>query len=238
VNIEIWSDLICPFCGIGNHRLNRALASFPHRDEVTIVHRSFQLDPNFPTGEVQSSREMLKAKYGMSDAQIEANNGRLEATARAEGLDPYIVTENRIGNTGLTHEFLAFASENGIESEAWELLYRNYFGEMGDIFTVDALVELGARLGLDIETTRAVLTDHRYANRVRADGEEAQRFGATGVPFIVLDRRYAVVGAQPLETFEAALQTAWQESHPTLVTVGADEAGDAPVCGPDGCPIS
>jgi predicted DsbA family dithiol-disulfide isomerase len=215
MRIQIWSDLICPFCGLGNHRLDRALAVFEHRDEVTVVHRSFMLDPGFPPGETRTSREMLRAKYGMADSQIDASTGSIEASARADGLDPYIVTDNRVGNTSPAHELLALAADHGLEAEAWHLLYRHYFGEAGDIFSIDALVDLGARLGLDAEVTREALTDRRYAVRVLRDAEEATRLGATGVPFIVIDRRYAIAGAQPLETFTATLQAAWDDETPT-----------------------
>lgn len=213
MNIEIWSDLICPFCGLGNFRLEKALADFEHRDEVTIVHRSFLLEPNAPVGESRLAREMLRAKYGMSDAQIDASTGNIEANARAAGLTPYIVTDNRTGNTSLAHELLAFAAERGLEAQGWELLYRHYFGEAGDIFTVDALVELGTRLGLDAAEVREVLGDRRYAAKVAADAAEAQQLGATGVPFVVIDRAYAVGGAQPVATFTEVLQTAWADAH-------------------------
>jgi len=215
MNVEIWADLICPFCGLGSHRLDQALAAFEHRDDVTVEHRSFMLDPNFPHGEIRTARAMLRAKYGMTDAQIDANTGAIEATARAEGLDPYIVTDNRVGNTALAHELLALAADGGLEGEAWRLLYRHYFGEAGDIFTIDALIDLGVRLGLDAAGTREALEDRRHADRVLGDIDEARRLGATGVPFIVIDRRYAIAGAQPLETFTATLQSAWDDSHPS-----------------------
>src|ERR1700754_5022029 len=109
---------------------------------------------------------MLKRKYGLDDAQIEAQHGRIEAEANAEGLVPYVLTDNQVGNTALVHELLAFASDQGKEQEAWDHVYRAYWGDVRSIFTVDALVELGTEIGLDADETRAVLTDRRYRAQV------------------------------------------------------------------------
>jgi predicted DsbA family dithiol-disulfide isomerase len=230
MEIEIWSDLICPFCGIGNRRLEAAISRFDHRDEVNVVHRSFQLAPTAPIGEVRPVRAMLRQRYGMSDAQLEASHARLEAEAAAEGLVPYVLTDNNVGSTALAHELLAYATDQGRATEAWDRLYRAYFGEVRSIFTVDALVELAVELGLDADETRAVLTDRRYRDRVHAEQEVAEQLGASGVPFIVIDRRFAIAGAQPVDVMLATLDRAWEKSHPALVTVG-----DGAECGPGGC---
>lgn len=232
MEIEIWSDLICPFCGLGNQRLDNALRRFAHADSVTVVHRSFELDPAAPVGEVRTVREMLHERYGMSDAQIEMQHSRIRADAAAEGLEPYELTDNNVGSTALAHELLAYASDESVGTEAWHRLYRAYFGEVRSIFTVDALVELAAEIGLDADSTRTVLTDRRYRDRVHADQREAEELGATGVPFIVIDRRYGIAGAQPVDTMLATIERAWDESEPALVTVG-----DGAVCGPDGCAV-
>jgi len=229
MEIEIWSDLICPFCGIGNRRLDTAISRFAHCAEVHVVHRSFQLAPTAPIGEARPVRAMLRQRYGMSDAQLEASHARLEAEAAAEGLVPYVLTENNVGSTALAHELLAYATDQGLATEAWERLYRAYFGEVRSIFTVDALVELAVDLGLDADETRAVLTDRRYRDRVHAEQEVAEELGASGVPFIVIDRRFAIAGAQPVDVMLATLERAWEKSHPALVTIGDGEES-----GPDG----
>ncbi len=230
MEIEIWSDVICPFCGLGNKRLENALSRFEHRDQVTVTHKSFELHPSAPPGKVSTAREMLRKKYGLTDAQIEAQHGRIEAEAAEEGLVPYVLTDNSVGNTALVHELLAYASDQGREQEAWEHIYRAYWGETRSIFTPDALVELATEIGLDPDETRAVLADRRYRARVVDEMDEAQQLGATGVPFIVIDRRYGIAGAQPTDVMLATIERAWQESQPALVNVGE---GD--VCGPDGC---
>lgn len=232
MKIEIWSDVICPFCGIGQHRLDAALADFPHRDQVQVVHRSFQLDPSYPAGAPRPAKEMLRTKYRMSDAEVRANTARIEAMAAADGLSPYKVGDNLVGNTRMAHELLAFAAERGLEDAAWKRLYRAYFGEGRSIFDLDALVALGVEIGLDAGEAREALTSGRYAAKVEADGREARALGATGVPFVVIDRRNGVAGAQPLEAFRSALARAWRENPTPLVV----ERGEG-VCGPDGCAV-
>lgn len=207
MKVEIWSDVICPWCGLGQHRLDAALAGLPWRDEVELVHRSFQLDPAHPAG-TRPVRAMLAAKYGMSDAQVQAATGQIEALAAAEGIAPYRVLDNQVGNTRLAHELLAFAAEHGREDAAWKRLYRAYFGEGRSIFELDALVALGEELGLDGPALRAALESGRHRARVEEDGREARALGCRGVPFVVIDRRYGVSGAQSTEVFRSALQNA------------------------------
>jgi predicted DsbA family dithiol-disulfide isomerase len=212
MKLEIWSDVICPWCGLGQHRLDLALEGFAHRDAVEVVHRSFQLDPAAPAAP-QPVRAMLAAKYRMNDAQLAATFARIEGLAAADGLSPYIVGDNVVGNTRLAHELLALASERGREAAAWQRLYRAYFAERRSIFDVDALVALGEEVGLDPAEARAALADGRYVARVEADGREARALGASGVPFVVIDRRYAIAGAQPIDTLRRALEHAWQQAH-------------------------
>jgi predicted DsbA family dithiol-disulfide isomerase len=233
MEIEIWSDIICPFCGIGNARLERAIANFEHRDEVTVVHRSFQLDPTAPSDETRSVRDVLRAKYGLSEDQLVAQHARLAEVAAEEGLVPYLLTDNRVGNTELAHQLAAHAAEHGLADEAWRALYRRYFGEAGDVFTIDGLVDLAGEIGLDPVETRAALEERRYTKQVWREAADAQRLGATGVPFVVIDRRYGIAGAQPYEVFEETLERAWDASHPEIV--GSPD-GDG-LCGPDGCAV-
>ena len=234
MRIEIWSDVICPFCGLGAKRLEHALEQFEHRDEVQVVHRSFELDPSYPVGETALVREKLQVKYGLTADQVAANSARIEADAAAEGLHPYHVHDNRFGNTALAHQLLIHAAAAGLGDQAWDRLYQAYFGEMGDIFTIDGLVDLGVEIGLDADEIRAVLTDGRHAAEVKADTAEAQQLGASGVPFIVIDRRYGIAGAQPTATMLDAIRTAWHEQQPAIETVGDDGAGS---CGPEGCAV-
>ncbi len=210
MQVEVWADIICPWCGLGTHRLEAALERFPHRDEVQVTRRSFQLDPGAPPGSSEPVRDMLRKK-GLDDRQIDAMTRRVEGLAGSEGLRPYHVLDNQVGSTGLAHELLAYAADQGRQAEAWYRLFTAYFGEARPIFSVEDLVGLAGEIGLDPEDAREALLSHRYAARVADEGREAARLGATGVPFFVIDRRYGVAGAQPADTLLAALERAWDE---------------------------
>jgi predicted DsbA family dithiol-disulfide isomerase len=229
MKVEIWSDLVCPWCGLGSHRLAKAVERFAHRDEVEVIHRSFQLDPSFPSGSTMPVREQLTRVHGMGDAQAEAVTGRLEEMAERDGLTPYVVLDNRIGNTALAHELLAHATAEGKNAEAWHHLFRAHFGEKRSIFGLDPLLELADELGLDRASTRSALTDHRHRQQVQDEVREAQRLGARGAPFFVFAGKYAVSGAQEIDTMLDVLEQVWNETHPSLVPTGT--------CGPHGCAL-
>lgn len=211
MRVEIWSDVICPWCGIGQARLDAALAGFAHSEDVEVVHRAFQLDPAFPVGTTTPVRDMLRAKYRMSDADVRATAARVEGIAAADGLSPYRVTDNVVGNTQLAHELLAFAQERGVGHAAWKAMYRAYFGQGRAIFDVDALLAIAAEVGLPVDDAREALSSRRYRAQVEADAREAKALGATGVPFVVIDRRVGISGAQSVATFTAGLEKGWAE---------------------------
>lgn len=212
MKVEIWSDVICPWCGIGQHRLDAALAKFG--GDVEVVHRSFQLDPHHPATP-RPTRELLIEKYRMTPAQAEQSFARVEDIARQDGIVPYIVGENLVGNTRLAHELLAYATASGKGDAAWKAIYRAYFGEKRSIFEIDSLVAIASELGLDADEARAALTDGRFTAQVDNDYREAAALGATGVPFIVIDRKVGVAGAQPVETILDALTRTAQMASPT-----------------------
>ncbi|MEW2119933.1 DsbA family oxidoreductase [Streptomyces sp. NPDC005474] len=232
MKIEVWAEVTCPWCGLGSHRLDQAVERFEHGYEVQVVHHSFPLSSSFPVGETFSVREALLRRHGMGGSQAEAR--RIEALAEAEGLRPYRVLDNLVGNTDLAHEFLAHASAAGKNREAWDAIFRAYFGQARPVFGMDDLLDLGQEIGLDREGTRRALTEHRYQWQVGDDAVRAQRLGATGAPFIVVDGRYGIPGAQDSDGLLEVLRTAWDESHPLPLTTG----GVAAVCGPEGCAVS
>jgi predicted DsbA family dithiol-disulfide isomerase len=233
VKVEIWAEITCPWCGLGSHRLDRAVARFEHGNEVEVVHRSFPLGSSFPEGSTVSVREALLRKHGIGGRQAEATTRRIEELAASEGLNPYRVLENQAGNTDLAHEFLAHASAAGKNREAWDAIFRAYFGRAEPIFALEDLLQLSDELGLDREQTRQALTERRYRQQVRDDARVAQQLGATGAPFIVVDRRYAVPGAQDGAALLELLRTAWGEAHPLIhAPVGA-----APVCTDGSCAV-
>ncbi|MEU5181316.1 DsbA family oxidoreductase [Streptomyces longwoodensis] len=235
MRVEIWSDIACPWCYVGKARFEKALAAFPHRDQVEVVHRSFELDPGRAKDDVQPVITMLSRKYGLSEEQARAGEDNLGAQAAAEGL-AYRTRGRDHGNTFDLHRLLHLAKEHGRQDELVQILYRANFAEERSLFTEgdDRLVELAVEAGLDAEAVRAVLADPAaYADEVRADEREAAELGANGVPFFVLDRRYGVSGAQPAEVFAQALTQAWGERSPLTLL----DQGDADACGPDGCAV-
>ncbi|MFJ8589776.1 DsbA family oxidoreductase [Streptomyces sp. NPDC093598] len=237
MRVEIWSDIACPWCYVGKARFDKALRDFPYRDEVEVVHRSFELDPGRAKDDVQPVITMLTRKYGMSAAQAEAGEDNLGAQAAAEGLD-YRTRGRDHGSTFDIHRLLHFAKEQGRQEQLLDSLYRANFAEERSVFNDDErLVELASDAGLDAEAVRAVLTDPgAYADEVRADEREAAQLGANGVPFFVLDRTYGVSGAQPTEVFAQALTQAYGERSPLKIVESADADG-ADACGPDGCAV-
>ncbi|WLW56027.1 DsbA family oxidoreductase [Streptomyces sp. YU58] len=235
MRVEIWSDIACPWCYVGKARFEKALAAFPHRDHVEVVHRSFELDPGRAKGDVQPVIQMLTKKYGMSEAQAKAGEQNLGAQAAAEGL-AYRTEDRDHGNTFDMHRLLHLAKEHGKQNELIQLLYQANFAEERSVFREgdDRLVELAVAAGLDETDARRVLTDPTaYAEDVRTDEREAAELGANGVPFFVLDRKFGVSGAQPAEVFTRALTQAWGERPPLKLI----EDTDAEACGPDGCAV-
>ena len=207
MRIEIWSDLVCPWCYIGKRRFEQALAAFAHRDEVTVLWRSFELDPAAPR-DVDDLLGHLAAKYGLSREEAEAMVERVTRLAAAEGLEYRLETARR-GNTFDAHRLLQLAGAHGVQDALAERLMRGYFSEAEAIGDPAVLARLAVEVGLPPREVNDVLAGDRYADAVRADEQDARALGATGVPFFVADRMLAVSGAQPIETFAALLEQAW-----------------------------
>jgi predicted DsbA family dithiol-disulfide isomerase len=205
LTVEIWSDVVCPWCYIGKRRFEAALTEFPH--EVETVWRSFELDPGAPATREDTATEHLAAKYGMSLEQAQASHAQMTELAAQEGLEYHFDTA-RGGNSFDAHRLIHFAAAHGKQAEAQERVMRAYFTESVAIADREALVALAADLGLDPDEARAVLESDAYADAVRADERLAQRIGIHGVPFFVLGRRYGVSGAQPAEILVKALEQA------------------------------
>ena len=211
MQIQIWSDVVCPWCYVGKRRFERALEGFVHRDQVRIEHRSFQLDPTRPRGETSSRRTMLMSKYRRSAAEVLEMDEKMEALAAAEGLEYHLTDANLTGNTFDAHQLVQLAATHGLQDAMLERLYRAYFTEERSLFDRESLVTLAGEAGLDTSEARQALEDRRFADAVARDLNEARQLGVTGVPFFVVDGRYAVSGAQPVEVFNQLLTRAWEE---------------------------
>ena len=208
LRIDIWSDIVCPWCYIGKRRFERALHAFEHRENMDIVHRSFQLNPAMAKGSVRNHRDHLMSKYGLSESQAGAAQARMERTAAVEGLEFHLVG-GVTGNTFDAHRLLHLARYRGIQDAVIERFYRAHFTEQRSIFDEEPLVALAAEAGLDADEARDVLRGDAYADGVAADLRDARGHGVTGVPYFLFDHRYAVSGAQPPELFTEALTQAW-----------------------------
>ncbi len=210
MKIEVWSDFSCPFCYIGKRRLEKALEAFEHREEIQVVYRSFELDPEAPKDAELSIHELLAVKYGLSLPQAKESNQNVAAQAKAEGLDYHFDTAIPT-NTFDAHRLSHYAGEKGKAKEMTERLYRAYFTDSLHIGDRDTLVRLAEEAGLDGREAGEVLDQNRYADQVLEDEREARQLGIRGVPFVVLRGKYAVSGAQPLEIFQGALLRAWED---------------------------
>lgn len=207
VQIEVWSDIVCPWCYIGKRRLERALEGFEHADEVEVVWRSFQLDPAFPRGVSEPVLDSLAAKTNATPDQVRAMTARVGEIAAQEGLH-YEFDGAVMVNTFDAHRLTHLARERGVGGQAHERLMRAQLVEARDLGEVETLVELAVEIGLDAAEARTVLTGDAYTAEVEDDVRTARALGATGVPFFVMDRAFGVSGAQPLEVFTSALEKA------------------------------
>jgi predicted DsbA family dithiol-disulfide isomerase len=236
MQIEIWSDVVCPWCYIGKRRFESALARFEHRDEVAVTWRSFELDPDAPPVRTEDGATRLAKKYGMTREQALQSHARLTAMAEQEGLAFHFETA-RSGNTFDAHRLLHLASERGLQDAVKERLFRAYFTESEPIGDVETLVRVVAEAGLDAQEAGAVLASEAYAEAVRAEEAEARELGINGVPFFVIDRRYGVSGAQPADVLLQVLQQAWGESHPAKLLTAVGAAGVDATCTDETCAI-
>jgi predicted DsbA family dithiol-disulfide isomerase len=233
VKVEIWSDVVCPWCLIGKRRFEAALEQFAHRDAVQVVWRSFELDPSAPADLGVPLVLHLAGKYGVEEAEAAAMIERMRQTGAAEGADLRF-DRARSGNTFDSHRVLHLAAQRGVQDAVKERFLLAYLEEGELISDHDTLVRLAAEAGLDAGAVAAVLAGDAYAAEVRSDEADARSLGATGVPFFVIDRAYGVAGAQPADVLLGVLEQAWAAANP-LTMVGA--AGQDGACTDGSCTI-
>jgi predicted DsbA family dithiol-disulfide isomerase len=210
MQVEIWSDVVCPWCYLGKRRFEQALAGFGHRDDVDVTYRSFELDPAAPTDSTIPTVQLLAGKYGMTPEQAENAQREMEQRAAGDGLTFHM--ENlRSGNTRDAHRLVHLAKDNGLQDELVEALHRAYFTDQDSVFDHESLARIAVGAGLDPAAVDKVLATDQYGDEVTSDEATASALGATGVPFFVIDRRYGISGAQPADTIARALQHAWDD---------------------------
>lgn len=240
MDVEIWSDVVCPWCAVGKVRFERALAAFAHRDEVTVRWRSFELDRHAPASRDGDYAAMLAAKYRTTTDQAQAMIDRMVEQGAAEGLD-FRFDIVRPGNTFDAHRVLHLAADHGLQHDVKNRFLDAYHSQGEEVGDHEVLARLAGEAGMDPEAVRSMLATDEYAEAVRADEEQAVEYGISGVPFFVFDRRIGVSGAQPTEVLLQALEQAWaaRGADTDPAASGADHehgAGDA--CGVDGCAVA
>ena len=207
MRVDIWSDVVCPWCYVGKARFERALSDFTHRDEVEVLFRAFELDPDYPEGERETAVSMLTRKYGIPEAQARAADARVAGLAEAEGLG--FDSSRPVGNTFDIHRVIHLGREKGVQQELITAVNEAYFAQGRKVFDREVITEVAAGAGLSASAVREVLDGDAYADAVRQDELEARQLGIGGVPFFVFDMALGVSGAQPAETFSSALNQAW-----------------------------
>jgi len=207
MRVDVWSDVVCPWCYVGKARFEKALNAFGHRDEIEVVFRSFELDPGRPRDRQETVLSMLSSKYGMTEDQARAADARVAGLARAEGLG---FDSNRpVGNTFDIHRVIHLGLEKGLQLELVTAVNEAYFAQARQVFDREVITEVAAGAGVDSSAVSEVLGSDDYADAVRQDELLARELGINGVPFFVFDMALGVSGAQPAETFASALNQAW-----------------------------
>jgi predicted DsbA family dithiol-disulfide isomerase len=207
MQVEIWSDVICPWCYIGKRRFEMALANFAQKESVTVIWRSFELDPKSPQQYPVTLEEMLSRKYNVSLQEAAAMNARVSGLAQEIGLN-YQLSTARPGNTFDAHRLLHFATSRQLGDKATERMMQAYFSESLAIGDRTALAKLATEFGTDESEALAMLESDAYSAEVRADEALAAKYGISGVPFFVINEKVGISGAQPVETFAQALEQA------------------------------
>lgn len=230
MKVEIWSDVMCPFCYIGKRRFENALQQLLFRDEIVVVWKSFQLDPDMQHEPGKSIHQYLAERKGFSVEKAKELNDQVTGMAAAEGLK-YDFDKAVVANSFDAHRFSHLAAKHGKGDAAEESLFKAYFSEGRNIADHDTLVQLGIDIGLDGAEVKQVLESNAYALEVQQDITEATTLGIRGVPFFVIDRKYAVSGAQATDAFLQALNksfTEWKKVNNQFTTIQGE------VCSPDG----
>jgi predicted DsbA family dithiol-disulfide isomerase len=232
MKVEIWSDVMCPFCYIGKRKFEAAMSKFPDADGIELEWRSFQLDPTIEAGHGKDLYQYLSESKGIPYEQAVQMNAQVSAMAAKEGID-FNPANAVVANSFDAHRLIHLAQKNKLGNEAEERLFRSYFTESQDFGDKAILEKLGKEIGLDEKSVKETLASDAFAAEVNADIEEAQALGIRGVPFFVFDRKYAVSGAQASEVFLDVLGKSfaeWKKANPAP----AFDIIEGQSCTPDG----
>lgn len=233
LKVQIWSDIMCPFCYIGKRRIEEALSRFEHKDRVEIEWKSFQLDAGFIPSPEDNVIEHLAEKYQKDTDWAQTMVDNMTQNAKKAGLD-FHFEKAVLANSHNAHRLLHLAKKDNLANELEELLFKAYLTDGKDLNNLNTLSELGITVGLDTETVARVLHSDAYSKEVKQDILEANAIGVQGVPFFVFDNKYAISGAQPATAFLQTLEKVWQEgqfdSKVTLVNTTNENSFDINGC--------
>lgn len=238
MKVEIWSDVMCPFCYIGKRHFEKAIENLPFKNEVEIEWKSFQLNPEYQNTNNEDLYTYLARSKGMSVAQAKQMTTQVVAMAENVGLNIDFDT-NVPANSFDAHRLIHYAASKGLQDQAEEALFHAHFMEGKNIAKADVLMEIAKSLGLDAAETLSILKSDDFAEGVRYDIYESQQLGVRGVPYFVFDRKYALSGAQPIDAFEGALTqsfTEWKATQPQTQLTSLNKNDDA-VCDENGCEV-
>jgi len=233
LKIQIWSDVMCPFCYIGKRKIEEALSQFENKDSVAIEWKSFQLAPSFVATPNETIADHLAEKYGRDIDWAESMLENTAQTAKSNGLD-FHFEKAILANSLNAHRLSHLAKKHNLSNELEELLFKAYFTEGKDVNDWNTLQEVGQKAGLQIDEIKELINSDTFTKEVRQDQQQAQELGVTGVPFFVFDNKYAVSGAQPTDVFLKTLEKAWEEGN-FETKLKLQNTSDENSCGIDGC---
>ena len=233
LKVQIWSDIMCPFCYIGKRRIEEALSQFEHKEAVAIEWKSFQLDAGFIPSSDDNLAEHLAEKYRKDIDWAQNMLDNMTQNAKTAGLD-FHFEKSILANSHNAHRLLHLAKKYNLANELEELLFKAYFTEGKDLNNLDTLSQLGIEVGLEAEAVAQVLHSDTYSSAVKQDIQEASAIGVQGVPFFVFENKYAISGAQPAAAFLQTLEKVWKEgkfdSKVTLLNTSTDNSCDINGC--------
>ncbi|NGP88849.1 DsbA family oxidoreductase [Fodinibius halophilus] len=232
MKVEIWSDVMCPFCYIGKHRFDQALEQFEYSDRIDIEWRSFLLNPDMETDTEATITEHLAESKGISVAKAKQMGEGVTKMAAEEGLE-FNMDTIVVANSFNAHRLVQWAKTHDLGHDAEELLFKNYFTEGANIDDLGTLVEIAGQLDLDTNEARNILDGDKFSNIVKHDYQTAQGMNIQGVPLFLFDRKFVVSGAQETSTFLSALKQGWNNWLEKQQEI-QDADIEGVICGPNG----
>ena len=212
MKIEVWSDVMCPFCYIGKKNFEEALAQIPYKDDINVIWRGFQLDENLSKDEPISTIEYLKSRKGIAEEQIQQMFSRLNVMGKEIGIE-FNQENAKTVNTGNAHRLIAFAQTKGKGFLAKEALFKAYFTDAKNVADFDVLAQIGEEIGLNKTEVAEMLNSDAFVFDVASDILDARNLQITSVPFFAIDRKYALSGAQSVEYFKSAITQAYEKHY-------------------------